>query len=166
MEKVKETTTNIGLKEEARDKVSQILNTALADEHVLYIKLRNYHWNVRGIHFPSLHELFEQQYTELQTVIDQIAERVRMVGHFALGTMSAFLDRARLAEASDNKLPAEEMLNDLLQTHEAMARHLRDDIGVVQEEGVDEGTADLLIAVLRMHEQMAWMLRSMVGANE
>lgn len=154
--------TNIALNVDTRDKISQILNTILADENILYIKLRNYHWNVRGIHFVQLHELFENQYTELQTVIDEIAERVRMVGHFALGSMSAFLEHTRIAEAKSNDLEAKDMIEDLLNTSETMIRNIRADIDVVSDECQDEGTADLLIGVLRMHEKMAWMLRSLL----
>lgn len=155
--------THIALNADTRDKVSQVLNTILADENVLYIKLRNYHWNVRGIHFTQLHELFEQQYNELLPVIDEIAERTRMVGRFAIGSMKSFLSHTRLEEANSNELGASEMIDDLLKTNEAMIRNIRADIEVVSEECNDEGTADLLIATLRMHEKMAWMLRSLAA---
>lgn len=153
--------TNIAIEREKRDKVSQILNTIVADENVLYIKLRNYHWNVRGIHFPALHALFEEQYNELLPIIDEIAERVRMVGFLSLGTMASFLEHTRIEESPSNDMPAEAMIQDLVKSNQAMIRNLRDDIDNIAEEYNDEGTADLLTETIQLHEKFAWMLRAM-----
>jgi starvation-inducible DNA-binding protein len=150
------------LKADTREQVSQILNTLLADEHIVYMKLRNYHWNVVGPQFASLHKLFEQQYEEVKLVSDEIAERARMLGKTAVGTLAKMLDLTRLEEAPNDSLDAAGMIADLLKTNEALIRYLRDDITAVTDTYGDEGTADLLIATLRMHEKMAWMLRSLL----
>lgn len=154
--------TNIALEDDAREAVAEILNTALADEHVLYTKLRNYHWNVTGIHFVTLHELFEEQYDQVKLLADEVAERTRKLGYRSIGTMSAFLEYARVSEAPSDSMDADEMLDDLLNTNEAIVRNLRADIEKCTEEYHDEGTGDLLIAAMREHETMAWMLRSLL----
>ncbi len=154
--------TNIALETTTRDKIAQILNTVLADEHVLYTKLRNYHWNVTGWDFVSLHTLLEEQYNEIKVSADAIAERVRMMGFNAIGSMKSFLDHTRLEEAGSNKMAARDMISDLLETNESMIRNLRADIDSVTDSLGDEGTGDLLIQTMRMHEEMAWMLRSLL----
>jgi starvation-inducible DNA-binding protein len=157
--------TNIALKTETRDQSAQILNTILADEHVLYTKLRNYHWNITGWDFVSLHEMLESQYNEIKETADEVAERARMMGHYALGTMKDFLNSTRLEEAPGNKLAAQDMISDLLQTNESMIRNLRADIETVTDTLNDEGSGDLLTQTMRMHEKMAWMLRSLLAAS-
>lgn len=154
--------TKIALETQTRDKISQILNTVLADEHVLYTKLRNYHWNVTGWDFVSLHQLLEEQYNAIKETADTVAERVRMLGFHPIGTMKKFLDHTRLEEASSNELAARDMISDLLKTNESMIRNLRADIETVIDNFGDEGTGDMLIATIRMHEEMAWMLRSLL----
>ncbi|MCA9971475.1 MAG: DNA starvation/stationary phase protection protein [Anaerolineales bacterium] len=154
--------TNIGLTTETRDKLAQILNTVLADEHVLYTKLRNYHWNVTGWDFISLHALLDEQYDQVKVLADDVAERVRMIGFHPIGTLKAFLDATRLDEAPGSELDARAMVRDLLETNEAMVRNLRADVEETLETFGDEGTGDLLIEAMRMHEEMAWMLRSLL----
>jgi len=150
---------NIGLDEEVIASVVKILQTVLADEMVLYTKLRNYHWNVTGQTFSSLHVLFEQQYTQLEMTIDGIAERVRMYGAHAIGTMSAFIKTARLKE-SDGDLPdTNGMVKNLHDDHEMMVRNLRDDIEALDELD-DVGAEDLLTGLLQDHQKMAWFLRT------
>jgi starvation-inducible DNA-binding protein len=152
------TEANIGIPEPETKKVALLLNTLLADEFVLYTKTRNYHWNVQGMHFHSLHLFFEDQYDELAEMIDTIAERTRALGHFALGTMKDFLEITRLLE--DNDVGDEKtMLNNLLNDHETVIRELRND----QEKAAeihDPGTSDFLTAIMEKHEKMAWMIRS------
>lgn len=152
---------HIGLSTENRSAVIARLNTLLADEHLLYTKTRNYHWNVTGIHFVALHELFEKQYDRLQLMADEIAERTRMLGGTAVGTMAEFLERTRLSESPGVVPAAPDMLANLLDDHEHIISTLRDDIEACMEEYDDEGTADLLVGVMRSHEEIAWMLRSM-----
>lgn len=153
---------NIGIGIENRETIATALATLLADEHVLYIKLRNYHWNVTGIHFQPLHALFEEQYTLLANSIDEIAERIRSLGFFTPGSLDNFQLIARLEETGHLNGDAEKMLNNLLRDHEAVIRILRKDIEVA-EEANDAGTADFLTALMEEHEKMAWMLRAHIG---
>lgn len=157
------TQIDIALDDDAREELAEMLNTILADEHTLYVKLRNYHWNVVGMEFYTLHELFEEQYNAVKVQADLIAERVRKIGHRSIGTMKDFLDYTRIAEAKDGVLSAEEMIQDLVDTNEAIIRNLRSDVEKSTEKYHDEGTGDLLIAAMREHESMAWMLRSLLG---
>jgi starvation-inducible DNA-binding protein len=154
---------NIGLTNQIREQVIGLLNTLLADEHLLYVRTRNYHWNIEGPHFITLHELFEDQYNEIQGLADEIAERARMLGGTPIGTMRAFLDNSRLTETPGEVLNAREMLARLLEDHESIVNYLRNDIQRCTDELNDEGTADLLIATLRNHEKTAWMLRAHLG---
>ncbi len=152
---------HIGLSKENRANLVQRLNKLLADEHLLYTKTRNYHWNVTGIHFPTLHELFEQHYDRIQLMADEIAERSRMLGGTAIGTMAEFLEASRLTETPGTVPAAPDMIANLLDDHEHIISSLRDDIDACMEKYEDEGTADLLVGTMRSHEEMAWMLRSM-----
>lgn len=149
----------IGLKKDASKQMINTMNVLLSDEHVLYTKTRNFHWNVTGIYFHMFHELFEQQYNEIKLLADEIAERTRKLGGFSIGSMRAFREHTRLEEAPDTQMSAEAMIADLLEDHEQIIRYLREDIKLAEELD-DEGTADLLVATLRSHESMAWMLRS------
>ena len=152
---------DIGLTNDERAGVSRILNKALSDEHVLYIRTRNYHWNVTGMHFHSLHEVFENQYKALEAAIDEIAERTRSLGFRAIGSMSEFMQHARLTEQNPAEVPsAEGMLRYLLADHEAIIKHLRTDVDACDEEFGDAGTADFLTAMMEAHEKMAWMIRA------
>jgi starvation-inducible DNA-binding protein len=120
--------TNIGLSEEQRAGVVKILNTLLSDEYLLYTKTRNYHWNVTGPQFHDLHKFFEEQYTELSEIIDEIAERGRSLDGWAFGTMSEFSQHTRLKEHPGHYPKAPEMIANLLGDHEAVIRQLRDDL--------------------------------------
>lgn len=155
--------TKIGLEEENITAVMERLNTLLADEHLLYTKTRNFHWNVTGIHFTELHKLFEEQYNALQAIADLVAERTRKLGGRSVGTLREFLDLTRIAEPKGEKMDAQAMIAALLADHEQIIRALRTDIDDVTEKFGDEGTADLLIGTMRQHESMAWMLRSLLG---
>lgn len=155
---------NIGLTSENRQKLWHTLNVLLADEHLIYTKTRKAHWNITGIQFYSLHEMLEDQYNELQTQADEIAERTRMLGGEAIGTMSEFIQHTRLEEQPNQNATAEDMMRLLLEDHEQLVAYLRNDIEVSSDDYHDEGTADLLVGIMRMHEQMAWMLRSTLNA--
>lgn len=152
----------IGLSTDNRTQLIERLNTLLADEHLVYTKTRNYHWNVTGIHFVTLHEILEQQYDTLKVMADDIAERARMLGGYPIGTMTEFMERTRLAENPGHVPSAQTMLTNLLDDHEHIITTLRNDIEACAEELNDEGTADLLVGVMRSHEEMAWMLRSLL----
>ena len=155
---------NIGLNDETRKTVSDTLNKILAAEQVLYMKTRNYHWNVVGAHFHSLHELFEDQYTALAESIDAIAERVRALGYNATGTMAEYLKLSDLAEEASATYPeASDMIARLVEGHENNIRTLREKIDMIGDECHDGGTADFLTAQMEEHEKMAWMLRSFLA---
>lgn len=152
----------IGLSEQVRERVIGILNATLADEHALYVKTRNYHWNVTGPQFHSLHEMLEESYQKLAPLADDVAERVRMMGGHAIGTMAEFTQRMRLAEQPGDAPEARQMVANLLADHEQMIRDLRKDIDAVDDELNDQGTADFLTSLMEQHEKMAWMHRALL----
>lgn len=149
-----------GMADKDRDAVVAILNTLLADEAVLYTKTRNYHWNVRGMHFNDLHKFFDAQYGELNGIVDEVAERARSLGGLAIGTLAEFQKRARLKERPGVQPEAQGMIRGLLEDHEAVIRSLRADLQTAVEKHGDAGTSDFLTGLMEQHEKMAWMLRS------
>lgn len=156
---------NVGLKPDQLNGIADGLNKLLADEHVLYIKTRNYHWNVTGPRFHSLHEFFEQQYEELAEIIDEVAENVRQFGGVACGTMAEYTGLARLKE-QPGRLPDEDgMIGNLVKDHEAVIRELRKDIDKADEEYDAQDAADFLTGVLEKHNKMTWMLRSHLSTH-
>jgi len=154
--------TNIGLSDEARQAVADILNRVLADEYVLYTKTRNYHWNVVGPDFSELHKFFQEQYEALDEIIDEVAERIRAIGHHTVSSMQAFLGLTQLKESSERE-NARQMLENLLVDHEGLIRFLREAVDETGEEHHDAGTSDFLTGLMEQHEKMAWMLRSFVS---
>jgi starvation-inducible DNA-binding protein len=153
-------TLNIGLTEKASEAVAALLNQRLADTMVLYVKTRNYHWNVTGPRFQPLHEFFESQYDQLEEAIDEIAERVRQVGGYAAGTMAEFSKLSALKEIPGEVPSADEMIANLMADHETIIRQLREDVDSTAEKHHDVGTSDFLTGLLESHEKMAWMLRA------
>ena len=147
----------IGIGKADLDKVCKVLSGILADQHVLYIKKRNFHWNLVGERFHTLHEFYEGQYGVLEKAIDETAERIRQLGGTAPGSMSEFLKLASLGEVHGNLIDGEETIEALVKDHETTIRSLRIAIDKVS---ADEGTADFLTGLMQTHEQMAWMLRS------
>lgn len=150
---------DIGLTDEKRKKVIGLLQTALANQHVIYIKLRNFHWNLHGPRFSPLHELFAEHYTAMAASIDGTAERIRMLGGVPAGSMEEFLKQTSLDELPGDLYDGETAIKVLVEDREKAIRATRDAIDVISEAG-DEGTADMLIAQLRAHEMIAWILRS------
>jgi starvation-inducible DNA-binding protein len=155
----------IGLSEQVRERVTAILNTTLADEHALYVKTRNYHWNVTGPQFHSLHKMLEEFYEKLSPLADDVAERVRMMGGRAIGTLAEFTQHMRLAEGPGEAPEARQMVTNLLADHEQIIRDLRKDIHVCDDELNDQGTADFLTGLMEQHEEMAWMHRSFLEGH-
>jgi len=151
--------TTIGISEENKQKSADLLNVLLADENLLYTKTRNFHWNVTGHNFYGLHILLEKDYQELDEMVDDTAERIRQLGHFAVGTMTDYLKLTHLLEVNHANLTAENMLRELVNDHETIIRILRNDV-IKEEACQDSGTADFATALLEKHEKMAWMLRS------
>jgi starvation-inducible DNA-binding protein len=150
----------IGLAERDRVAVVSILNALLADEYVLYTKTRNYHWNIVGPSFHDLHKFFEAQYGELDTIVDDVAERARALGGPAFGTLAEFVKSTRLRERPGDAPDAPTMIEHLLADHESITRRLRVDLETCTEKHRDAGTTDFLTGLLGKHEKMAWMLRA------
>ncbi|HEU5047007.1 MAG TPA: DNA starvation/stationary phase protection protein [Rickettsiales bacterium] len=150
---------DIGLGTKARKDVAAALAQVLADTYTLQVKTQYYHWNVTGENFQALHTLFGTQYDELAAAVDEVAERIRALGHNTPGTLAGFLDLTSLKE--DKYLPDgwQGMVYNLAAAHEAVTRAVREKLAIVQKAG-DEGTADLLIRRLQEHEKAAWFLRS------
>ena len=153
---------NIGLSDQDRKGVIDVLNVLLADEYILYTTTRNYHWNVVGPQFHDLHKFFESQYDELDDVVDEVAERVRALGGKALGSLTEFLNQTRLKEHPAKSLSTLEMIKNLLMNHESIIQSLRVDQETCGEKFHDAGTNDFLTGLMERHEKMAWMLRAMV----
>lgn len=153
---------DLGLTDANREGVAEMLQVVLADEYMLYTKLHNYHWNVTGPQFRSLHKLFEDQYDAIHGQIDEIAERIRTYGVFAIGTMSELAGRSRLSEQPGVYPSAREMVMELVADHEAMVRHLRGDLEKAADQFGDVAAEDFLTGLLQEHQEMAWFLRSFV----
>ena len=152
---------DIGIAPEQRTEIAAGLSRLLADSYTLYLKTHNYHWNVTGPLFNTLHLMFEQQYTELATTVDEIAERIRALGEPAPGSYKAFAALTSIEE--EDRVPgAEEMIRQLVIGQETVVRTARELFPLVEEAG-DEPTADLLTQRMQVHEKTAWMLRSMLG---
>jgi len=152
---------NIGIDSKDRRKIADGLARLLADSYTLYLKTHNYHWNVEGPMFNSLHTLFEAQYQELAEAVDEIAERIRALGVKAPGSYSDFGKLASLDEAKGGE-SADEMLRQLVLGQEAVVRTAREIFPIV-DKNHDEPTADLLTQRMQTHEKNAWMLRSMLA---
>ena len=152
---------NIGIEDQDRASVVDILSKLLADEYVLYTKTRNYHWNVVGPDFSEYHKMFEEQYDEIDSDIDDIAERIRSLGARSPGTLHEFAENSRLEENPKDYPPASTMVQNLLSDHEKIIRALRQDV-VSCEQHNDVGTEDFLTGLIEKHEKTAWMLRSIL----
>lgn len=153
---------DIGIDEADRLEIAEGLSRLLADSYSLYLKTHNYHWNVTGPMFQTLHLMFETQYNELALAVDLIAERIRALGAFAPGSYSEFGALSSIPEDEDRP-NASEMIKRLVKGQESVARTARSIYPVV-ERANDEPTADLLTPRLQVHEKTAWMLRSLLDA--
>ena len=158
------TEPQIGLEPTTRKRVIEALQRLLADEIALYLKTRNFHWNVEGPEFYQLHKLFEAQYEQLDVVMDDVAERIRALGGFAAGSMNEYLKLTKIPEINGTTRsdPEGRMEALLLRDHEAMIREQRTLIDTFAEWG-DAGTTDFVTGVMEQHEKMAWMLRALVA---
>ncbi|MDO4682793.1 MAG: Dps family protein [Lautropia sp.] len=152
---------NIGMTDQQREAVAKGLSKLLADSYSLYLKTHNYHWNVTGPQFNSLHAMFEGQYTELATAIDEVAERIRALGHLAPGSYREFAELTSIPEG-DSKKSGDDMVRDLMEGQEAVVRTCRE-VFPVAEEADDQPTCDLLTVRMQLHEKTAWMLRSLLA---
>jgi starvation-inducible DNA-binding protein len=152
---------NIGISERERAAIAQGLSKVLADTYTLYLTTHNFHWNVTGPMFNTLHAMFMEQYTELWNAVDPIAERIRALGHWAPGSYGQFRSLASLKDAPAAPPRARDMIRNLMLGHETVARTAREVFPLAERAG-DQPTADLLTQRLDVHEKSAWMLRSLL----
>ena len=154
---------NTGISEQDRKVIADGLSKLLADSYTLYLKTHNYHWNVTGPMFQTLHLMFEAQYTELALAVDLIAERIRALGYPAPGSYKAYAKLTQIDEETGTP-SAEDMIRNLVKGQEAVVRTARSIFPAV-DAAHDEPTADLLTQRMQIHEKNAWMLRSLVEAG-
>jgi starvation-inducible DNA-binding protein len=151
---------DIGIDAKSREQIAAALSKVQADTYTLYLKTHNFHWNVTGPMFQTLHLMFEQHYNELWLAVDLVAERIRALGFPAPGTYKQFARLSSIAE--DDGVPkAEEMIRRLVAGHETVARTARSAFKLA-EEARDQPTCDLLTQRMQVHEKTAWMLRSLL----
>ena len=159
--KIAATAINIGISDKDRAAIAGGLSQLLADTYTLYLTTHNFHWNVTGPMFNTLHAMFMVQYTELWNAVDPVAERIRSLGHTAPGSYAQFAALSTLPDAPITPPKALAMVKILVEGHEAVARTARGIFPLADKAG-DEPTADLLTQRLTVHEQTAWMLRSLL----
>lgn len=152
---------NIGINQSNRQAIAHGLSRLLADSYILFLKTHNYHWNVTGPMFQALHTMFEEQYTELFTAVDDIAERIRSLGEKAPGSFQAFSQISQISEEQGSP-DAQQMIQNLILGQEAVIKTAREIIPIADEAN-DEPTLDLLTQRMQVHEKTAWMLRSLIG---
>jgi starvation-inducible DNA-binding protein len=150
----------IGIKPQNLTAVAQSLGKILADETVLYIKTRKAHWNVTGIDFHAKHLFFEAQYGELEQLIDDIAERIRSLGHFPPATLKEYVQLTHLTEEYRGSNSSADYMKALLADHESILMRMRENIDGYVTAFHDAGTSDYITGVMEKHEKMAWMLRT------
>lgn len=152
---------DIGINDKDREAIASGLSKLLADTYTLYLTTHNFHWNVTGPMFNTLHTMFMTQYTELWNAVDPIAERIRALGHFAPGSYQQFSKLTSLPDVAATPPKATRMIEILVKGHEAVARTARATFALASEAD-DQPTADLLTQRLDIHEKTSWMLRSLL----
>ncbi|NRA68526.1 MAG: DNA starvation/stationary phase protection protein [Pseudobacteriovorax sp.] len=153
---------NIGIEESKVAAISSGLQKLLAETYTLYLKTHKYHWNVTGPMFQTLHTMFETQYNDLALAVDEIAERIRVMGDAAPGSYSEFVELSAVKEDSSRDASANDMIQALLEDHEQVVRSAKDILPILDGAN-DEGTNSLLGARIEFHEKTAWMLKSLLG---
>lgn len=149
----------IGITPSNLSELAHSLNILLADENVLYIMTRNAHWNVEGADFLAMHRFFEEQYTKIELIIDDVAERIRTLGHYAVATLNNFLKLTSLSEEARDENDGKGHVKKLLRAHETIIIRLRENINRYANDWKDAGTSDFITGLMETHEKMAWMLR-------
>ena len=152
--------TEIGISDKNREAVASELAKVLADETVLYIKTKNAHWNIEGADFYDKHKFFETQIEQLDEIIDNVAERIRTVGHYAPATLKSYLKLTHLTEATREKNNSQGFIKELLEDHQSIIIVLREHIKSFADDFHDLGTSDFITGLMETHEKMAWFLRS------
>jgi starvation-inducible DNA-binding protein len=152
--------TEIGISDKNRQAVANELAKVLADETVLYIKTKNAHWNIEGADFYDKHKFFENQFGQLDEMIDNVAERIRSIGHYAPATLKSYLSLTHLTELTNDKNDSQGFIKELLEDHESIIIVLREHIKSFANDFHDSGTSDFITGLMETHEKMAWFLRS------
>lgn len=150
---------SIGLDAKQIEDNVKALSVLLADEHILYTKTRNAHWNVEGADFHAMHVFFESQYDELEEIIDEVAERIRQLGQVAPGSLKDFVQLSTLTEKKLSKNDSQSFIKALLEDQESVISYIREVVSKM-DDSKDFGTEDFLVGLLEKHEKMAWMLRA------
>ena len=150
----------IGITKDNLAKAAQVLSVFLADEFILYAKTRNAHWNVEGADFHEKHKFFEAQYEQLDETMDDVAERIRALGHYAPATLKSYLELTHLSEQSRSANDGAGFVRELLGDHESIIIRLRENINQFANDLHDAGTSDFITGLMEKHEKMAWMLRA------
>jgi starvation-inducible DNA-binding protein len=162
--KINQMNVNIGITASNRQKVADELAKILADEYGLYTKTRKAHWNVEGPDFYDKHKFFEVQYEQLDEFIDQVAERIRTLGHFPPASLKNFLDLTHLTEVNSKKNDSLGFIKELLEDHESIIITMRECINKFADEYKDAGTSDFITGLMEEHEKLAWFLRAHLQA--
>jgi starvation-inducible DNA-binding protein len=150
----------IGISDFSMQEAALFLNTLLADEYLLYTKTRGAYWNITGINFGELHKTIQMQSDEIDQIIDLVAERVRSLGHIALGSMKDFLAVTNLSEEKHDLDSPMKIIQMMLNDHETIIRIIRNKVSQFTDKYRDVGSADFITEILAQHEKMAWVLRS------
>lgn len=151
---------NIGITDSNRQDVVNLLSILLADEFILYIKTRHAHWNLESPDFYTVHKFFETQFVALDSIIDAVAERVRILGHYTSTTLKNITNLTHLSETNNQDNDSQGFMKNLLEDHESIIIYLREIITNISVQLNDVGTSDFLTSVLEQHEKMAWFLRA------
>ncbi|GAB4023956.1 Dps family protein [Spirosoma koreense] len=152
--------TSIGISAENREVVAHQLAKLLADEFVLYTKTLNAHWNLEGMDFHSVHLYFEELYNQSAEIVDDVAERIRQLGHYAPATLKNFLQLTHLTEQDEDGNDSRSLIRKLLSDHESIIEFLRGNINEFADAHKDAGTSDYITGLMEKHEKIAWMLRA------
>lgn len=150
----------IGISPDHLAEVAHSLSKILADEFVLYTKTRKAHWNIEGPDFYNKHKFFEAQYNQLEEIVDEVAERIRKLGHYAPASLKEFLELTHLTEDDRQKNDSQGYIKMLLADHESILIHIRENINNYSGPLKDMGTSDYITGLMETHETMAWMLRA------
>lgn len=152
--------TSIGISPENREVVAHQLTKLLADEFVLYTKTLNAHWNIEGMDFHSVHVYFEDLYNQSAVMVDEIAERIRQLGHYAPATLKNFLQLTHLTEQDQDGNDSASLIKKLLNDHDTIIDFIRGNVNEFQDAHKDAGTSDFVTGLMEKHEKIAWMLRA------
>ena len=153
-------TPNIGISTENRQAIADQLSKILADEFILYSKTLNFHWNIEGADFHSVHLYLETLYQEQQETVDTVAEKIRALGHYAPATLKKYLELTHLTEETQGKNDSQSIFAELLQDHESIIIFIREEIKPIADKMAADGISDYVTGLMEQHEKTAWMLRS------